>query len=53
MTVVDVRRRLSDPELPRRAADLGFRDPDVADLMNVVQPVLHSEDHLAGAADTT
>jgi hypothetical protein len=46
MAAVDVRRRLSDPELPRRAADLGFRDRDIADLMTVVEKVLHSADEL-------
>jgi hypothetical protein len=39
---VDVRRRLSDPELPSRAADLGFRARDIADLLTVVEAVLHS-----------
>ncbi len=46
LATVDVRRRLSDPELPARAADLGFRDRDVAELLEVVQAVLDSEDHL-------
>ena len=44
---VDVWRRLSDPELPRRAADLGFRDHDIADLVRVVEAALHSADDLA------
>jgi hypothetical protein len=44
---VDVCRQLSDPELPRRAADLGFRDPDVADLVRVVEAARHSADDLA------
>jgi hypothetical protein len=43
---VDVRRRLSDPELPSRAADLGFRDRDIADLLTVVKAVLRSADDL-------
>jgi hypothetical protein len=44
---VDVRQRLSDPDLPSRAADLGFRDQDIADLMSVVDAVLHSAEDLA------
>jgi hypothetical protein len=46
IAAVDVRRRLSDPELPGRAADLGFRDRDIADLLTVVAGVLHSADDL-------
>ena len=47
VATIDVRRRLSDPELPGRAADLGFRDRDIADLLSVIEPVLHSADDLA------
>jgi hypothetical protein len=46
MTAVDVRRRLSDPALPDRAAELGFRDRDVADLRTAVDAVLHSADDI-------
>ena len=46
IAAVDGRRRLSDPELPSRAADLGFRDGDIADLLTVVEAVLHSADDL-------
>jgi hypothetical protein len=42
----DVRRRLNDPELPSRAADLGFRARDIADLLTVVEAVLPSTDDL-------
>jgi hypothetical protein len=47
VAAADVRRRLSDPELAGRAVDLGFRDPDVADLLSAVEAVLHSVDDLA------
>ena len=47
LPTVDARRRLSDARLPERAADLGFRDRDIADLISVVGAVLHSNDHLA------
>jgi hypothetical protein len=42
IAAVDVRRRLSDPTLAGRAADLGFRDCDIADLLTVVEGVLRS-----------
>jgi hypothetical protein len=47
MAAVDVRRRLSDPQLAGWAVDLGFRDLDVADLLSAVEAVLHSVDDLA------
>jgi len=47
IATVDVRRRLSDPKLPARAADLGFRDRDIADLLSVVEAALRSADDLA------
>jgi hypothetical protein len=43
---VDVRRRLNDPELPVRAAGLGFHDRDLADLLTVVNAVSRSADDL-------
>jgi hypothetical protein len=46
LAAVDVRRRLSNPELPGRAADLGFRGRDIADLSTVVEAVLQSADDL-------
>jgi hypothetical protein len=42
IAAVDVRRRLTDPELSGRAADLGFRDQDIEDLLRLVEAVLHS-----------
>ena len=47
LATVDVRRRLSDPELPDQVGGLGFRDHDIADLLSVVEVVLHSADDLA------
>ncbi len=47
LEAVDVRRRLSDPDLAARAADLGFRDHDIADLLNAVAAALRSDDDLA------
>jgi hypothetical protein len=47
IATIDVRRRLSDPELPGRATDLGIRDRDIADLLSMVEAVLHSADDLA------
>ena len=49
IATIDVRRRLSDPELPGGAAHLGFRDRDIADLLSVTEAVLHSVDDLATA----
>jgi GNAT-like C-terminal domain/N-acyltransferase N-terminal domain len=50
IATVDVRRRLSDPELPDRAVDLGFRDRDLADLLSLVNAVLHRDDNLETVA---
>ena len=50
LAAVDVQRRLSDPHLPGRAADLGFRDRDIADLLSVIEAVLHNDDDLATVA---
>jgi hypothetical protein len=47
ITAVDVRRRLSDPQLPDRAVDLGFRDRDIVELGTAVESVLQSPDDLA------
>ena len=47
LATVDVRRRLTDPELPALAADLGFRDRDIADLLSAVSAVLRSDEDLA------
>ena len=46
IAAVDVRRRLTDPDLPGRAADLGFRDRDIADLLTAVEALLRSADGL-------
>jgi hypothetical protein len=46
IAAVDVRRRLTDPDLPGRAADLGFRDRDIADLLAAVKAVLRSAEGL-------
>ncbi len=47
LEAVDVRRRLSEPDLAARAADLGFRDHDIADLLKAVAAALRSDDSLA------
>lgn len=47
---LDVQARLTDPNLAERAADLGFRDHDRADLMIAVERTLASEGDLATVA---
>lgn len=47
LAAVDVRRRLSGPDLAARAADLRFRDRDIADLLTAVEATLDSVDDLA------
>lgn len=44
---VDVRGRLSAPDLPERTASLGFRDQDAADLRATLSQVLASQDAMA------
>ena len=47
---IDVRGRLTDPDLAERATALGFRDDDRADLMAAVERTLGSERDLATVA---
>jgi hypothetical protein len=52
--VIDVRHRLSDPALPNRVTSLGFRGPDVPDLLAAAATVAGRDDDLdwiAQAAD--
>ncbi len=47
---VDVRQRLTDPELPQRLTRLGFREQDQADALTAVEAVLQRADDLAAIA---
>ena len=52
--VIDVRHRLSDPALPNRVTSLGFRGPDVPDLLAAAATVAGRDedlDWIAQAAD--
>ena len=52
--VIDIRHRLSNPALPNRVTSLGFRGPDVPDLLSAAAAVAGRDedlDWIAQAAD--